>query len=165
MDRSIIQRSVAPSSKGPPASTSGPPVALRKRRPNLPGRLLDQRVISHLGIQRPPRGLRTARQGVRAAGSERLDACDRRTVVVWEEATAVRHRVLVRPSADGRTFSPERILAPRPRRRRHAARGVHRGVAGTRILKREDSRADAARRDALTRLSVTFSFAIDGTEP
>src|SRR3989454_4351355 len=111
MDRSIIQRSVAPSSKGPPASTSGPPVALRKRRPNLPGRLLDQRVISHLGIQRPPRGLRTARQGVRAAGSERLDACDRRTVVVWEEATAVRHRVLMRPSADGRTFSPERILS------------------------------------------------------
>ncbi len=84
----------------------------------------------------------------------------------------MRHRVLMRPSADGRTFSPERILseavkasAPRPRRRRHAARGVHRGVAGTRILKREDSRADAARRDALTRLSVTFSFAIDGTGP
>jgi len=31
--------------------------------------------------------------------------------VVWEEATAVRHRVLMRPSADGRTFSPERILS------------------------------------------------------
>jgi len=48
---------------------------------------------------------------VRAAGPELLDACDRRTVVVWEEATAVRHRVLMRPSADGRTFSPERILS------------------------------------------------------
>ena len=33
----------------------------------------------------------------------------------------------------------------------------------TTILEREDSRADAARRDTLTRLSVTFSFAIDGT--
>src|SRR5437879_13803475 len=93
-------------------------------------------------------------------------------VVPREEDVAVGPRVLDRAEAlRGRRpvledpLRGHKGLAPRPRRRRHAARGVHRGVAGTRILKREDRRADAARRDALTRLSVTFSFAIEGTGP
>ena len=41
----------------------------------------------------------------------RVCSNSRLTVVVWEEATAVRHRVLMRSSANGRTFNHERILS------------------------------------------------------
>src|SRR2546425_13252430 len=48
VDRSNTQRGVAPSDKGSPTSTSGPPVALRSAR-IYRGRLLDQQVIPTLG--------------------------------------------------------------------------------------------------------------------
>src|SRR5256712_12781911 len=92
------------------ASASGPPVALRS------GARIYRGVSSINGSSHTwafsahhAASARRARESGRQA--ELLDACDRRTVVVWEEATAVRHRVLMRPSADGRTFSPERILS------------------------------------------------------
>src|SRR5437660_12105617 len=51
VDRSNTLRSVAPSDKGWPTSTSGPPVALRSAR-IYRGRLLDQKVIPTLGYWR-----------------------------------------------------------------------------------------------------------------
>ncbi len=171
VDRSNTQRSVAPSDKGSPTSTSGPPVALRSAR-IYRGRLLDQQVIPTLGYSapatRPPHGA-LGSEGGRPRATRRVRSSDGRGLGGGDSGAP--------PSADAtfcrrKDFQPRtdplrgrKGLAPRPRRRRHAARGVHRGVAGTRILKREDSRADAARRDALTCLSVTFSFAIDGTGP
>src|SRR5205823_8404219 len=87
------------------ASASGPPVALRSGARIYRGVSFDQRVISHLGIQRPPRGL-TARQGVRAAGraTRRVRSSDGRGLGGGDSGAP--------PSADA-TFCPRKDFQPR----------------------------------------------------
>jgi len=106
VDRSNTLRSVAPSDKGSPTSTSGPPVALRSAR-IYRGRLLDQQVIPTLGYSapatRPPHGA-LGSEGGRPRATRRVRSSDGRGLGGGDSGAP--------PSADA-TFCRRKDFQPR----------------------------------------------------
>jgi len=106
VDRSNTQRSVAPSDKGSPTSTSSPPVALRSAR-IYRGRLLEQQVIPTLGYSapatRPARGA-PGSQGGGPRATRRVRSSDGRGLEGGDSGAP--------PSADA-TFCRRKDFQPR----------------------------------------------------